>query len=344
MRVHIAGIGGTFMGGLALLARALGYDVDGSDGVGNTVLTSEHGIGEAVTPMIGSIDLFDEQAGGDYIFDGAAGEYAPVAYGTGTHAQGWFHEQADLAIVGYDDGSWKAYNSSGTNVTSSLVACGVVTVADVYDARQAGDGAGDVPTLMVDVAALGACSAWPDNGLLYAAHYGMGQGLDAKGVLLHSGAELAGPLTVVSEGSIYVQGDFNTVDKKGAAVIGDAVNLLSNAWDGSKTSSSGLPTASATTFNCAFVTGNQSTDVGNYNGGLENLPRFHENWSGKTCTIAGSFVNAWQSRYATGEWGYGGQRYKAPARVWNYDATFNDVAALPPFTPMAVSAIDVVSW
>jgi UDP-N-acetylmuramate: L-alanyl-gamma-D-glutamyl-meso-diaminopimelate ligase len=31
MRVHILGIGGTFMGGIALLARELGFDVDGSD-------------------------------------------------------------------------------------------------------------------------------------------------------------------------------------------------------------------------------------------------------------------------------------------------------------------------
>lgn len=31
MRIHILGIGGTFMGGLALLARASGYDVTGSD-------------------------------------------------------------------------------------------------------------------------------------------------------------------------------------------------------------------------------------------------------------------------------------------------------------------------
>ena len=31
MRVHIAGIGGTFMTGLALLARERGLDVHGSD-------------------------------------------------------------------------------------------------------------------------------------------------------------------------------------------------------------------------------------------------------------------------------------------------------------------------
>ncbi|MHB8254767.1 MAG: Mur ligase domain-containing protein, partial [Acidiferrobacter sp.] len=31
MRIHILGIGGTFMGGLALIAKALGFDVTGAD-------------------------------------------------------------------------------------------------------------------------------------------------------------------------------------------------------------------------------------------------------------------------------------------------------------------------
>ncbi|HCU53716.1 MAG TPA: UDP-N-acetylmuramate:L-alanyl-gamma-D-glutamyl-meso-diaminopimelate ligase, partial [Gammaproteobacteria bacterium] len=31
MRIHILGIGGTFMGGVALLARSLGHEVIGSD-------------------------------------------------------------------------------------------------------------------------------------------------------------------------------------------------------------------------------------------------------------------------------------------------------------------------
>jgi hypothetical protein len=171
----------------------------------------------------------------------------------------------------------------------------------------------------------------------------MGTGTDAKGVLLHNGSELAGPLTVVSEGPLYVQGDYNTVNKKGAAVIGDAVNLLSNSWTGSK-SKGQLPTASNTTFNMAIVTGNHESFVGHYNGGLENLPRFHEKWSNKDCNIHGSFVNAWQSRYATGHWAYGGDIYQAPRRNWFYDTFFNDVDNLPPFTPRVVTAVDVVSW
>ena len=317
---------------------------EGSGMHGNTVLTGDHGLGQAVTPGIESISMYEENAGGNYVLDGTTGRYVEVAAGTGTHAPGYFHDQADLSLIADDDGTWRAFDGDGDDITYLVQAAGAVTVTGLYDARQANDGAGNTPVLSVDLAKLGASGVWPDNGLVYAAHYGMGTGRDAKGVLLHSGAELASALTVVTEGAMYVKGDYNTVNKKGASVIADAVNLLSNAWNGSKTSTSGLPTASNTTYNCAMVTGNKPSAVGSYNGGLENLPRFHEKWSGIDCNIRGSFVNAWESRYATGAWKYGGKRYEAPRRLWDYDAAFNDVANLPPYTPMAVTTVDVVVW
>ena len=94
----------------------------------------------------------------------------------------------------------------------------------------------------------------------------------------------------------------------------------------------------------AVITGNTETVGARYNGGFENLPRFHENWSGINCNITGSFVNTWTSQYATAPWVYGGDRYTAPRRNWTYDTSFNLVANLPPFTPMAVTAEDIVSW
>jgi hypothetical protein len=327
-------------GALELWSEPDGY----TGGTGNTVLTGEHGIGEAVTPDIGSIEMYEPVDGGSWAWDNAAGEYVPVAAGTGTHDPGYYHGQAGLAIRADANGTWKAFDGTGADVTSALQSCGAVTVGDIYDARQANGGVGNVPLIEIDVERLGSCSAWPSNGLLYAGHQEMGTGTEARGVLLKHGSELASKLTVVSDGSVYIQGDYNTVAKKGAAVIGDAINLLSNAWNDSKTAANGLPTASRTTYNCAMLTGNSDSSVGSYNGGLENLPRFHENWSGVDCVIAGSFVNLWNSVYATGAWVYGGNRYQAPRRLWNYDPAFNQVANLPPFTPMAVTAVDVVSW
>ena len=77
-----------------------------------------------------------------------------------------------------------------------------------------------------------------------------------------------------------------------------------------------LPGASETTFNFAMVTGSYETESGRYSGGLENLPRFHEDWSGVPCNVSGSFVNLFDSQYATGDWRYGSDRYRAPIRAW----------------------------
>jgi hypothetical protein len=308
-------------------------------GEGTTIQTSDHGLSEAVTPGIGSLAMFEPSAGGDFELDPVSGEYVPVAPGTGSFAKGFFHDQAGLSILAQEDGTWQAFDGTGNEITDTLAASAAVSIETMYDARQGGN----VSVVQVDVGALDGSSAFPANGLLYAASYGIGAGTDLAGVRLVNGTELAAPLTVVSEGAVYVQGDFNTVDKKGAAVIADAVNLLSNSWDDSK-GTSGLPRASDTTFNLAFISGNHDTTVGAYNGGFENLPRFHENWSGVPCRITGSFVNAWTSRYATGGWVYGGNRYTAPDRLWSYDTSFNDVANLPPFTPLVVTGEHVVSW
>jgi hypothetical protein len=148
-------------------------------------------------------------------------------------------------------------------------------------------------------------------------------------------------LTVVSPAPVYVHGNYNTVGKKPAAVITDTINLLSSAWNFTKAPGQ-VKTAANTTYNFAMITGNNNTTPGHYNGGFENLPRFHEDWSGKTCAITGSFVNLWFSQVATGPWVYGGAWYSAPNRVWNYETMF-DQGKLPPFTPMVITT-RTVAW
>ncbi|MEW6073176.1 MAG: hypothetical protein AB1726_11380 [Planctomycetota bacterium] len=306
-------------------------------GTGTTVMTGEHGVQEAVTPDIGSIAMFEPSAGGDYVWDGVAGEYVAVAPGIGDYAKGFFHATAGLVLIAHEDGTWQAEDGDGTDVTAAVA--GAVRTKSLYDARQGGA----VQVIEVNVGLLNASGKFPANGLLYAASYGNGEGTDCKGVELVNGAELLAPLTTVTEGAIYVKGDYNSTSKKGSAVIADAVNLLSNAWNDTKSGGT-LPAASNTTYNLAFISGNHETVGSSYNGGLENLPRFHENWSGRNCVLTGSFVNTWFSFYATGTWVYGGDRYQAPVRLWSYDEDFNDVANLPPFTPMVVSAHDVAVW
>lgn len=335
-------------GALAYWSQKAGY----AGGTGNTVKDNAHGVTSAVPPPLGSIAAYEPAVGGNYTWSTVAKDYISTP-GTGTHNMGYYHSQADLSIVAYPNllntalSTWKAFNKAGVDVTAAVTASGAVSLSSIYDARQAGGTPGvttKVPIVKIDVAKLNTCSKYPTNGLLYVSSFGMGTGVTTKGVELFNGSTLKGKLTVATEGSMYIKGDYNTVAKKGASVIGDAVNLLSNAWDDTKTKAAPfnkLPTP--TTYNVAMVTGNTNTVGSSYCGGLENLPRFHENWANVNCTISGSFVNFWNSKFANTQWGLAGV-YSAPNRIWSYDNLFNTVANLPPFTPMTCVATDVVCW
>ena len=173
-----------------------------------------------------------------------------------------------------------------------------------------------------------------------------------EGIRLKNGSSIPDDLLFVSENPIYVQGDFNTddfgtADQKTVAVISDAVNLLSNTWDDEREpgdSFSDIDNATETTFNMALITGNVRTPDGggDYSGGLENLPRFHERWSGVDCQINGAFINLFQSRQATERWGKSGV-YKPPVRSWGYDPGLLNASVLRDLFPQAVS-IDRLVW
>jgi len=158
-----------------------------------------------------------------------------------------------------------------------------------------------------------------------------------------AGAPSVQGLTIVSDQAMYVMGDYNSINKRPAAFMADTINELSNNWDDSNAAAGlGSRIASSTTYNAAFLAG---TDVsggiegiagqgGSYNGGLENYPRLHENWSGRINTYRGSFVSLGRAQRATGTWS--SQSYSPPNRDWNYDTSFNDAANLPPITPRFV--------
>jgi hypothetical protein len=247
---------------------------------------------------------------------------------------GYFDTTAKLRIV--DNQAF--YN--GVNVTSSLPA-NTITTKSFFDGREEKT----VTTTVIDIGKLNTTTYFPPDGLIYAYR------TDAtvsqpNGIRLQNAATLKAALTVVSPDPVYIKGDYNTVSKKGASIITDAINLLSNNWNDTKTSAGTLPVASDSTYNVAMITGNHATNGAGYgyNGGLENLPRFHEDWAGKTSTIRGSFVNLWESQIAKGPWVYGANNYTAPNRDWDYDTSFNNISNLPPYTPMAVRTGKKIYW
>ena len=131
------------------------------------------------------------------------------------------------------------------------------------------------------------------------------------------------PTTVVNANGLITYTDpitnqTNTYYWQPAAIVADAINVLSNNWTDANSGSQ--PVAKATTINAAFIAGNVPTTSSNYSGGVENYPRFLENWSGVRFNYVGSMVILYASQQATGVWGTG--VYSAPTRNWAYDKNF----------------------
>jgi hypothetical protein len=105
--------------------------------------------------------------------------------------------------------------------------------------------------------------------------------------------------------------------RKPCVIVSDAVTVLSNNWDDTK-SSNGLPSrnASNTSINCSIVSGIVPTSGGNYSGGAENFIRLLEDWSDKRLTVVGSQIELWPSKYATGTWGKANVYNEPSQRLW----------------------------
>ncbi len=283
---------------------------------GGLVRDTSHGVQDLSLP-IETGDLMDLIKRGDTIDPVASSESQALKTAR-------FYWQADLRIL-----NGIPYNMNGTQVTLPL---GAVSTASFFDYRENKP----VTVTQINCNILGDTEL--EHGILYVSDIQDTPGV-LKALRIINCATL-GPavgLTIVSDNPIYIKGDFNTNSKKGAAILGDTVTFLSNNWNDSNAVNASSPfanrVATPTTVNAAIVTGNTTTSLGNYNGGLENLPRFLENWSGNDFFLRGSIVNLWESQQATGPWVYGSPIYNAPNRVWSYDTDFDDPANLPPGTP-----------
>ncbi len=165
----------------------------------------------------------------------------------------------------------------------------------------------------------------------------------------------SGGFTVASENPVYIQGDYNADAGFGsgfvaAAVIADAVTLLSSAWEdwtsfrhpaypgyytSRKASESWYRVAIAAGKNKAFpITGplNHNQHYG-LDGGTHNFMRLMERWTGRTLHYMGSLVSFYYSRQANGIFKCCNTVYRFPVRDFNFDEEFRDPSRLPPGTP-----------
>jgi hypothetical protein len=98
------------------------------------------------------------------------------------------------------------------------------------------------------------------------------------------------------------------------------------------------------TVNAALVTGavpTTGTDAATFSGGVQNLTRFLEDWSGSgvTLTMNTSIVNLFNSQMATAQFKMPGNYYKPPTRMWGFDTTYYSPNKQPPGVPCALVPI-----
>lgn len=242
----------------------------------------------------------------------------------------------------------------GTNASYSFF----TTNATFYDAREQKN------TVMTDVD-VGALTNWMANGgaSLNATLKSAG-GHQINSVYLNDTRSVSGKLTAVrikdgrylaadgltvaTSQPLYVQGHFNapsttvgstnTSATAAASLLGDSITVLSGNWSDTNGSKAlGQRLAVDTTVNAALLAGivptTNSVGTKHYSGGVENFPRFLEDWSGRSLTYNGSMVVMFPSKYATNWWIDPGSYYNPPTRDWAFDLNFLNVNRLPPGTP-----------
>lgn len=277
-----------------------------------------------------------------------------------------FYNKADLVVTVtptntlVQTGEWNHFQAlspdlgSGTNATYSFI----TTNASFYDAREQKN------TLTTDVD-VGALTNWIANaGVSVNNTLKFATGHKVNSIYVNDTRTASGQLTVVrvkdsrylpSDGltvatalPLYVQGNFNapnttvgstnTSTTAPASLLGDSITVLSGNWsDANSTKGLSGRLAVDTTVNAAFLAGivqtTNSVGTKHYSGGVENFPRFLEDWSGKSLTYNGSMVVMFPSKYATNWWISPGTYYNPPTRDWAFDLNFLNANRLPPGTP-----------
>jgi Tfp pilus assembly protein PilX len=179
-----------------------------------------------------------------------------------------------------------------------------------------------------------------------------------------------GGFSVMSENPLYVWGNYNSnsgdpfwanskandIPHSAAAVMADAVTLLSNGWsdlnDMANTLTMGNRNAVPTFYRMAVAGGKNMNfpqpagthqDFGT-DGGVHNFLRYIENWGGTTLSYRGSLISLYYSQYATGTFKCCTLVYTPPTRNYYFDTEFLIPSNLPPGTPELQDVENLTYW
>ena len=165
---------------------------------------------------------------------------------------------------------------------------------------------------------------------------------EKRGVRVSNGSKLPSMgttkgLTLGTNTQLYIKGNYNAdgsiqssmstpdTGEVPAALVADAITILSSNWDDAK-SKNALSQRNApitTEVSAAFVCGLTATTGAEYSGGFQNLPRFLENWtSSTTFGYRGAMTVLFECEVAPG-W-YAPGSYGVPTRNWAYNSSFKN--------------------
>ena len=276
---------------------------------------------------------------------------------TSSMGQQRFYNKADMIIkvsdlLGLEVTSGR-FNNFATIVPFMQATQFIKTNINFYDQRQKKN----VKCTQIDI---GAFSAWnlsntvlrtvlpmKDVRIIYVADQRSQGTTNMPGIRLVNGQTLpVNGLTVATPYPLYTLGHYNcpnaahlgtpnTSATAPAALVADAITAFRDV-DSNKSYTLRIP--AATTVNAAFIAGIvQSSSSTGYSGGIENFPRFLEDWDSpaQTFTYNGSMVVMFESKYAIQPWVNIGVYYDPPVRNWAFDPNFRYPDKLPPATPTA---------
>ncbi|MDB6037185.1 MAG: hypothetical protein JWM99_1026 [Verrucomicrobiales bacterium] len=269
-----------------------------------------------------------------------------------------YYNKADLVIQVSNAGvtaTSGAFNDFATSIPASQIASFLTTTTTFYNKREG-------KTINADEIDVAKLKNWSttnttlravmprDVSSIYIIDTRTQTSSTEVGVRLVNGQTLpSGGLTIATPAPVYIKGNYNapagalgtsdTSGTKPASIVADAITILSTAWNDSNAGKAiSSRNAADTTVNAAFLGGIVPSDGAHYSGGVENFPRFLEEWSGDTFTYNGSMVVMFESQYAVANWG-GSDVYGAPSRNWAFDVNFMDATKLPPGTPSILTVI-----
>jgi hypothetical protein len=268
-----------------------------------------------------------------------------------------FYNKADLIILVNNSGisaESGLANSFAQRVPTNELALFVSTNASFYNKRETKT----IKAVQIDVGALTRWNATNQSicpfltaknvATVFVADLRTLASTNEPGIRLVNGTNLPPlGLTVATPDPLYILGNYNapisalgTTNTTGtlpASIAADAITLLSTNWnDANSTLSLSSRVAGNTTVNAAFFTGIVPSSSLSDSGGVENFPRFLEDWSSATLTYNGSMICMFYSQIATGLWlgiGTTYNIYNPPTRNWALDQNFQYQTKLPPSTP-----------